>query len=244
MGTGCGRLPKRMLRLVGSRSSTRRSRTSPLAAEWRRARIPSSASCGCASVNPDGPWPFAPRVGSMSTILWERAKRKNCRSTVSLRWRALGMVARNAARAWTSVRAQSCLLRVRVRKRARSRAMARAASMVLSVRVRVPALRARSRARSMDSANAWTCGRSGSGVASMRRWRRPAASRCAWSVGSVRPRWVKKPSRARARDPIDRPGRRARFSRAWGWLAYESSRSRPRALIMVQARLAQCRSAR
>lgn len=54
---------------------------------------------------------------------------------------------------------------------------ARAASMVLSVRGRVPAFRARSRARSMNSANACTCSRNGSGVASMRRRRRPAASR-------------------------------------------------------------------
>ena len=60
-------------------------------------------------------------------------------------------------------------------------------------------------------------------TASMRRRRRPAASRSSWSVGSARPRAVKKPSRARAREPIDRPGRRARSSTACGWPGCPSS---------------------
>ncbi|MER5897603.1 hypothetical protein [Streptomyces sp. NPDC001876] len=74
-----------------------------------------------------------------------------------------------------------------------------------------PGAQARSRARSIASENAWIWGRSGSGAASMRRRRRPAASWSAWLVGSARARWVKKSSSARAREPIERPGRRAVF---------------------------------
>ena len=70
---------------------------------------------------------------------------------------------------------------------------------------------------SCPSQNACTAGRSEAGAASMRRCRRPAANRSAWSVGSARCRSTKKSCSPRASDPIDRPGRRARSSTACGW---------------------------
>ncbi|PNG93991.1 hypothetical protein SMF913_10016 [Streptomyces malaysiensis] len=87
------------------------------------------------------------RVGSISTMRWERAKRKNCRSTTSRRLRALGEVARKTSMSSTSTRAQSSLPRCSVRKRAKSRRMDRAVSRVWLLRGRVPARRARSWAR-------------------------------------------------------------------------------------------------
>ena len=144
----------------------------------------------------------------------------------------------------TSTSAQSRLLRSPTRNRARSRTMARAVSIVWSVRGSVPARRARCRARSMDSAHESTAGRRAAGVASMRRWRRPAASRSAWSVGRARPCSTRKSSRARARLPIDRPGWRARSSTAVGWLGCSSASSRPSVVIIVQVRPTQCRAAR
>ena len=144
----------------------------------------------------------------------------------------------------TSTSAQSRLLRSPTRNRARSRTMARAVSMVWSVRGRVPARRARCRARSMACAHESTAGRRAAGVASMRRWRRPAASRSAWSVGRARPCSTRKSCRARARLPIDRPGWRARSSTAVGWLGCSSASSRPSVVIIVQVRPTQCRAAR
>ena len=82
---------------------------------------------------------------------------------------------------------------------------------------------------SSDSANAGhrRPQRGGDGVDAA--LRRPAASCSAWSVGSARPRSVKKSSSDRASDPIDRPGRRARSSTACGWFGCSSVSSRPRA---------------
>ena len=89
------------------------------------------------------------RVGSARMTLRLRAKRKNCRSTVSRRFRARGRTARNASMSWTSASAQSCLPRAASRNRARSRMVARAASMVRSLLGLVPARRARSREASI-----------------------------------------------------------------------------------------------
>ena len=49
--------------------------------------------------------------GSARMIFWMRAKRKNCRSTVSRRLRDLGTVTRNASMSCTPASAQSCLPR-------------------------------------------------------------------------------------------------------------------------------------
>ena len=62
-------------------------------------------------MNPAGRLADSPRVGSVSTIFWARAKRKNWRSTVSRRLRPLGRVARNASMSCTSASAQSRLPR-------------------------------------------------------------------------------------------------------------------------------------
>ena len=79
----------------------------------------------------------------------------------------------------TSTVDQSCFPRSPLRNSARSRSVANATSMVRSLRGNVPALRARALAVSSDSANEATAGRSETGTASMRRSRRPAASRSA-----------------------------------------------------------------
>ena len=62
-------------------------------------------------MNPAGCLADSPRVGSVSTIFWARANRKNLRSTVSRRLRPLGRVARNASMSFTSASAQSRLPR-------------------------------------------------------------------------------------------------------------------------------------
>ena len=81
-------------------------------------------------------------------------------------------------------------------------------------------------------------GRSGPGTASIRRCRRPAASRSAWSVGRARPRVTKKVSRVRAKVPGDRPrpSSRDRSSRACGCRDPPSASSRPSWPIRPAAR--------
>ena len=185
-----------------------------------------------------------PRVGSTSTRRRLRANRKNWPNTVRRRARVFGNSARNASISAMSTSAQSCLLRWVSRKQARSRTVANADSMVRSARGRVPARRARSRARSMDSAKTATAARIPAGAPSIRFLRRPAASRWSWSVAIARPRWVKNVSRARASDPIDRPGRRARSSMLCGWLGCSSSSNRDSVVISTQARPGQWWAAR
>ncbi|MFI7360192.1 hypothetical protein ACIBTP_40545 [Streptomyces avidinii] len=146
-----------------------------------------SSSVSVAPVKPLGPRAVRPRAGSTRMIFWDRAKRKNCPSTTSRRFRAFGGVARKASRSCTSVSAQSCFPRSPARNRARSRTMASAASMVASVRGSVPARRDRSRERIMKSEKDSTESRRGSGSATTRHCRRPAASRSAWSVAIARP---------------------------------------------------------
>lgn len=127
-----------------------------------------------------------------------------------------GQGIRKASTSPCSTVAQSCFPRSLFKNEAKSRTAVSAASMVESLRGSVPARRARALAVSMNSANPAIAGRSGSGAASIRRCRRPAASRSFWSVGIASPCSVKKSCIDLASGPMERPERRALSSRDCG----------------------------
>ena len=195
--SGCGRWATRIVRWWWSMSLTSSRRSSARLSAWSRASSPTRASWGCTaaslvqrrnrrrcspmvSVSPVKPrWGDSTRsvVGSTSTIRFLRAKAKNCRSEISRRRRLVGWVFKNASMSAGCTVDQSVLERSSTRNLAKSRTLARLPSMVESVRGRVPARIARCRDPTMRSQNSSTPARSGSGVASTRRWRRPAARR-------------------------------------------------------------------
>ena len=238
IGTGCGRLPSRTVRLIGSMSSTAAGRTSLLEAAVQEGQHSEEGLVGVGVggggpaaeqlallVDGDGRAAEPGRALSPSDRGWGRRARfaSSGRSGSTAAVRSVG-----AGGPWAgwpgTLRCRGrrpgpsrVLPRWSARKRARSRTMARVASMVMSARGRVPARRARSRARSSASENAWHLGPQ----------RQSGRLRC--GVGGGRPlagrrgrsaapgaRWVKKSSSARAREPIERPGRRARSRRACG----------------------------